>query len=111
MPKMKAIQILEYGGPEVLTLREVERPTPKEGEVLIRLSLAGVSFGDTYMRRGYYAPPHTYPTHLPYIPGLDGSGYIEKLGPGVTGWSLGAVVADGLRHWFAEQAQELLPCL
>lgn len=86
---MKAIQILEYGSPEVLILRDVDKPEPKENEVLVRLSLAGVSFGDTYTRRGYYAPPHTYATHLPYIPGNDGVGRIEALGSGVNGWKIG----------------------
>ncbi|MGH7660975.1 MAG: quinone oxidoreductase family protein [Vulcanimicrobiaceae bacterium] len=55
----------------------------------IKLSVAGVSFGDTYMRRGYYAPPHTYPTKLPYIPGLDGWGQIDAVGAGVNGWKVG----------------------
>lgn len=86
---MKAIQIQEYGAPNVLVLRDVPEPTPGPGEVRIRLSVAGVSFGDTYMRRGYYAPPHTYPTQLPYVPGLDGWGYVDTVGPGVTGLSVG----------------------
>lgn len=95
---MKAIQITEYGAPDVLVLRDVEKPVPKKGEVLIRLSVAGVSFGDTYMRRGYYAPPHTYPTKLPYTPGLDGSGHIEELGEGVEGWKVGDHVTYCLGH-------------
>ena len=95
---MKAAQILEYGPPDVLVLRDVEKPKPKTGEVLIRLSVAGVSFGDTYMRRGYYAPPHTYPTELPYIGGLDGSGHIEELGNGVKGWTIGDHVTYCLGH-------------
>ena len=98
LAKMWAIQITEYGGPEVLKIAEVERPFPKSGEVLIKLDLAGVSFGDTYMRRGYYAPPHTYPTKLPYTPGLDGSGTIAALGEGVEGWSLGDYVTYCLGH-------------
>ena len=89
---MKAIQIQEYGAPSVLVLRDVVEPEPGNGEVRIKLSVAGVSFGDTYMRRGYYAPPHTYPTKLPYIPGLDGWGYIDAVGPGVTEWSVGELV-------------------
>lgn len=100
---MKAVQILEYGGPEVLVLRDVEKPVPKAGEVLVRLSLAGASFGDTYMRRGYYAPPHTYPTHLPFIPGIDGVGRIEALGEGVSSWKPGDQVAFCLgSHSYAQ---------
>jgi len=98
MKKMLAIQIPEYGRPEVLMLAEVDRPTPKTGEVLVKLDLAGVSFGDTYMRRGYYAPPHTYPTHLPYTPGLDGAGRIVELGEAVEGWSVGDHVTYCLGH-------------
>lgn len=86
---MKAVQIQEYGPPSVLVLRDVEEPHPADGEVRIKLSVAGVSFGDTYMRRGYYAPPHTYPTKLPYIPGLDGWGQIDAVGKGVNGWKVG----------------------
>jgi NADPH2:quinone reductase len=86
---MKAVQITEYGAPDVLVLRDVEEPKPAAGEVRIKLSTAGVSFGDTYMRRGYYAPPHTYPTKLPYIPGLDGWGSIDAIGAGVDGWNVG----------------------
>ncbi len=86
---MKAIQITEYGAPNVLVLRDVEEPKPAAGEVRIKLSTAGVSFGDTYMRRGYYAPPHTYPTKLPYIPGLDGWGHVDAIGPGVEDWKVG----------------------
>jgi NADPH:quinone reductase len=98
MARMQAVQILEYGAPDVLVLRDVERPVAKEGEVLIKLSHAGVSFGDTYMRRGYYAPPHTYPTHLPYIPGIDGVGTIVGIGPGVEGLRAGDFVTYVLGH-------------
>lgn len=79
----------EFGGPEVLVLREVERPRPKPGEVLIKLDYAGVSFADTYMRRGYYKPPHTYATRLPFTPGVDGVGRIAEVGEKVSGFSAG----------------------
>ena len=98
MATMQAIQMLEFGAPEVLVLRETQRPEPGPGEVLVRLSHSGASFGDTYMRRGYYAPPHTYATHLPYIPGIDGYGEVAALGSGVTGWQVGETVAYCLGH-------------
>ena len=98
MDKMKAIQIHEFGAPEVLVLREVDRPRAKPGEIIVKLTHAGVSFGDTYMRRGYYKPPHTYATHLPYIPGIDGVGTIVEVGSGLKGPRLGDTVTYVLGH-------------
>jgi NADPH:quinone reductase len=98
MSMMEGIQITEFGGPEVLVLREFEMPKPKAGEVLIKLDYAGVSFGDTYMRRGYYKPPHTYATHLPYTPGIDGVGRIVETGAGVSGFSVNDHVTYVLGH-------------
>lgn len=95
---MRAIQMNEFGGPEVLALRELERPRPKPGEVLIKLDFAGVSFADTYMRRGYYKPPHTYATRLPFTPGVDGVGRITEVGEGVSGFGLGDQITYVLGH-------------
>jgi NADPH:quinone reductase len=77
---MKAVQIHQFGGPEVLKLEEIPTPKPAEGQVLVRLHAAGVNPYDTYMRAGTYAikPP------LPYTPGSDAAGTIESVGPGVT---------------------------
>ena len=74
---MKAIQIVEFGGPEVLKIRDVELGNPGPGQALIRVQAAGVNFIDIYQRRG------TYPVKLPYIPGLEGSGIVEAVGEGV----------------------------
>jgi NADPH:quinone reductase len=77
---MKAIQVHQFGGPEVLKLEEIPTPKPGEGQVLVRIHAAGVNPYDTYMRAGTYAikPP------LPYTPGSDAAGAIEAVGPGVT---------------------------
>src|SRR6202048_3421428 len=77
---MKAIQVQEFGGPEVLELRELPTPRPQVGEVLVRVRAAGVNPYDTYMRGGTYAikPP------LPYTPGSDAAGIVEAVGTGVT---------------------------
>jgi NADPH:quinone reductase len=77
---MKAIQVHQFGGPEVLKLEEIPTPKPADGQVLVRIHAAGVNPYDTYMRAGTYAikPP------LPYTPGSDGAGTIESVGPGVT---------------------------
>lgn len=77
---MKAIQVHEFGGPEVLELEEIPTPRPAAGQVLVRIHAAGVNPYDTYMRAGTYAikPP------LPYTPGSDGAGTVESVGEGVT---------------------------
>ncbi len=77
---MKAIQVHQFGGPEVLALEEVATPKPGPGEVLVRVRAAGVNPYDTYMRNGTYPikPP------LPYTPGSDAAGTVESVGQGVT---------------------------
>ena len=77
---MNAIQVHEFGGPEVLKLDEIATPRPAAGQVLVRIHAAGVNPYDTYMRAGTYAikPP------LPYTPGSDGAGTVEAVGEGVT---------------------------
>ena len=77
---MKAIQVHEFGGPEVLKLEEIPTPQPAAGQILVRVHAAGVNPYDTYMRNGSYAikPP------LPYTPGSDGAGTVEAVGSGVT---------------------------
>ena len=85
---MKAIQIHETGGPEVLTLAELPIPQPGPGQVLIRVEATGVNFIEIYFRKG------TYKSALPFIPGSEASGTVEELGPGVSGFSPGDSVAS-----------------
>ncbi len=77
---MKAIQVREFGGPEVLKLEEIPMPSPGPGEALVRVHAAGVNPYDTYMRSGSYA----IKPQLPYTPGSDAAGIVEALGEGVT---------------------------
>jgi NADPH:quinone reductase len=96
---MKAIQISETGGPEVLTLAEVPVPTPGPGEVLIKVTAAGVNFIEIYFREGRYKAP------LPLIPGSEAAGTVEKVGAGVEGFAVGDPVATaGARGSYAEYA-------
>jgi NADPH2:quinone reductase len=96
---MRAIQLTQTGGPEVLTLTYLPTPTPKAGDVLIRLTAIGVNYIDTYHRSGLYAVP------LPFVPGTEGAGIIEQLGEGVTGLAVGQRVAHAtLSGSYAEYA-------
>ena len=76
---MKAIRVDQFGGPEVLRVSEVADPSPREGQVLVRVHASGVNPVDTYIRSGAYA---RLPA-LPYTPGSDGAGIVESVGPGV----------------------------
>lgn len=78
---MKAIQMSAFGGPEVLNYVEVEEPVPSENEVRVKLYYAGVNPAETYIRQGGYA---FFEPELPYIPGFDGAGVVDEVGPGVT---------------------------
>ena len=85
---MTAIEIREPGEPDVLVPVERPTPVPAAGEVLIRVAAAGVNRPDVFQRRGRYAPP----PGASDIPGLEVSGVIETLGPGVTDWRVGDAV-------------------
>ena len=67
---MKAIQIQEFGGPELLEAVEVDEPTPGEGEVLVEVARAGINFADTHATRNDYLAEQ----QLPLIPGAEVSG-------------------------------------
>ncbi|MBD0841134.1 NAD(P)H-quinone oxidoreductase [Streptomyces sp. TRM68416] len=107
---MHAITIPEPGGPEALVWAEVPDPVPGEGEVLVEVAASAVNRADILQRQGFYDPP---PGASPY-PGLECSGRIVALGPGVSGWSVGdevcALLAGG---GYAEKvvvpAGQLLP--
>ena len=77
---MRAMVVSEFGSPQVLTLQDIPTPEPGPGEVRVRLYAAGVNPADTYIRSGSYA---FYRPTLPYVPGFDGAGVVDKLGSGV----------------------------
>ncbi|GAM14446.1 quinone oxidoreductase family protein [Mesobacillus selenatarsenatis] len=77
---MKAIQLKEYGGPEVLQVVELERPVPKGHQVLIEIHAIGVNYADTARREGQYVVP----TNLPFIPGAEIAGVVVETGESVT---------------------------
>jgi NADPH2:quinone reductase len=73
---MRAIQILEFGGPEVLELVDIPRPEPGEGEVLIRVTHAGMNYADTHQRENAYLAK----AELPLVPGTEVAGIREDTG-------------------------------
>ncbi|GGO43149.1 NAD(P)H-quinone oxidoreductase [Streptomyces lasiicapitis] len=107
---MYAITIPEPGGPEALQWAEVPDPVPGEGEVLIDVAASAVNRADLLQRQGFYDPP---PGSSPY-PGLECSGRIAALGPGVAGWSVGDEVCallagGGYAERVAVPAGQVLP--
>jgi NADPH2:quinone reductase len=99
---MKAIQVQQFGGPEVLNLEEVPTPRPGPGEVLVRMHAIGVNPVETYIRAGTYARKPT----LPYTPGNDGAGVVEQVGPDVNQFKTGDRVytAGSISGTYAELA-------
>ncbi|WP_054635207.1 quinone oxidoreductase [Thalassobacillus sp. C254] len=82
---MKAVQLEKFGGPDVLRLVDLERPSPKENEVLIEIKAIGVNYADTARREGQYVVD----TPLPYVPGSEVAGIIVETGTGVKRFQAG----------------------
>jgi putative PIG3 family NAD(P)H quinone oxidoreductase len=107
---MRAVVITSPGGPEVLKLEEVPDPVPGEGEVVVEVAAAGVNPADVLQRQGFYPPPPGAPAY----PGLECSGRITRVGPGVPGWREGDSVCallggGGYAERVAVPAGQLLP--
>ena len=85
---MKAIEVREFGGPNVLNHTDVPVPSPGAGQVLIRVRAAGVGPWDAWIREGRSVLPQP----LPLIPGSDLSGVIETVDPGVADFPIGEPV-------------------
>ena len=82
-----AMRVYEYGGPEKLRWEQVQVGAPGEGQVLVRNTAVGLNFVDTYQRSGLYQ------TALPFIPGSEGAGVVEAVGPKVKEFKVGDRVA------------------
>ena len=107
---MHAITIPQPGGPEVLTRTEVPDPVAGEGEVVVEVAATAVNRADLLQRQGFYPPP---PGASPY-PGLECSGRIAQVGPGVSGWEVGDEVCallagGGYAEKVAVPSGQLLP--
>ena len=86
---MRAVQIDRFGGPEVVVHRELAVPSPGPGELVVKLSHAGINFMDVHTRQGKYATSSTYPMKLPVTLGMEGAGRVVAVGTGVGGWAVG----------------------
>ncbi|QCC46931.1 NADPH:quinone reductase [Halobellus limi] len=81
---MRAARFHEHGGPEVLTVDEVDDPDPDHGQVLVDVEAAAVNPVDTYFREGEYPVPH-----LPFVGGSDVAGTVAAVGDGVEHFAVG----------------------
>ncbi|WP_262701071.1 MULTISPECIES: NADP-dependent oxidoreductase [Streptomyces] len=84
---MKAIVYEEYGGPEVLRLKETEEPHPGPGQVRLKVMAAAVNPLDHKIRGGWM--PQMGPAAFPAIPGIEAAGVVDEVGDGVTDVSVG----------------------
>lgn len=86
-PTIKAIQVGQTGGPEVLRFAEIQRPQPGPDQLLVRVAATGVNFIDVYHRIGLYPQP------LPFTPGSELAGTVEAVGSAVPEFKVGDRVA------------------
>jgi NADPH2:quinone reductase len=110
MMKMKAISIRAPGGPEVLVATELDRPSPGEGQVLVKVKAAGVNRPDVMQRQGAYPPP----PGAPATPGLEIAGQVVAVGENVTRWKTGdevcaLVPGGGYAEYCLAAADNCLP--
>ena len=87
MSKMRAIQVTEHGGPEVLKLIDAPTPEVGDGQLVVAIAAAGLNYIDTYQRSGIY------PIETPFILGMEGAGTVRAVGAGVESVSVGDRVA------------------
>lgn len=107
---MKAIVCHALGAPDDLTLEDIPEPEPGAGEVLIRVRAAALNFFDTLIIRGKYQ----HKPELPFSPGGEVAGEVERLGPGVTGLEVGQRVLahvgwNGCREKTIANARAVVP--
>jgi len=96
---MRAIQVKQVGGPEVMEVAESPVPQPKANEAVVKLAASGVNFIDVYFREGRYKTP------LPFIPGQEGAGVVTAVGSGASSVKAGDRVAwTGIQGAYSEYA-------
>jgi NADPH2:quinone reductase len=96
-----AVRVHKHGGPEVLTLEDIDIPAPGQGQIKIKQRACGINFIDTYFRMGMYPSP----VGMPFVAGNEGAGDVIAGGPGVTDFKVGDRVGYvvGLGGYAAER--------
>ena len=95
---MKAVQITQTGGPEVLQYRDVPEPVPGPGQALVKIKAVGVNYTDVYTRSGLNPP------RLPTVPGVEAAGVVAQVGDAVSEVAPGDTVAyTGVPESYAER--------
>ena len=89
---MKALRTHEVGGPDTLTLDEVDAPNPGKGQVIVDVKACAINYPDTLMIRDLYQ----FKPERPYAPGGEIAGVISAVGEGVSGWEVGDKVLAGI---------------
>lgn len=107
---MKAVLLKGFGGLDVLTVGEVEKPTPNDDQVLIKVVATSINRPDLVQREGKYPPPPGESEIL----GLEVAGVIEEVGKNVTGWKKGDKVVSlvgggGYAEYAVAYANHLIP--
>ncbi len=107
---MRAVEITQSGGPEVLQVTQRPMPQPAHGQVVIKVAYAGVNRPDALQRAGMYAPPPTASD----LPGLEAAGEVTAIGDGVSGVTVGDQVCallpgGGYAEYVATPAAHCLP--
>jgi putative PIG3 family NAD(P)H quinone oxidoreductase len=110
MQEMRAIEIMQPGGPDVIRPVVMSIPKPNRNEVLIKIAFAGVNRPDVLQRAGSYMPP----PGASDLPGLEASGTIFAIGQNVTNWAIGDEVCallpgGGYAEYAVTQASHCLP--
>lgn len=96
---MKAVRVNAFGGPDALSVEDIDVPLAGDGEVLVKVEAAGINYIDTYQRSGLYQIP------LPSTLGLEAAGTVEAAGNGVSQFTAGDRVAyTGVAGSYAEYA-------
>jgi len=107
---MRTILVNDSGGPEVLSVEEVDTPEPQAGQVRVRVCSAGVNYADIMQREGLY-PNGPKP---PYGAGFEVAGTVDSVGEGVTQWEPGERVmgfcSAGYSEFVVAPASTLMPC-
>ena len=108
--EMRAVEITQPGGPEVLVPTRRPVPQPAKGEVLIRVAAAGVNRPDVFQRQGSYAPP----PGTTDLPGLEVAGEVVAIGPETARWKVGdkvtaLVAGGGYAEYCVAPAPQCLP--